>query len=40
MVVADLYSVVARGVGPVDTFITLEDAERTMNAMVRDEPEW
>lgn len=37
---ADLYTLVHWDFGPVSTFTTLEDAERELAAVLRDEPEW
>ena len=36
----DLWSLVHREYGPIQTFLTREEAERTLEDMLRDEPGW
>ena len=36
----DLYSLVGRDVGPVATFLTREEAEANLAAVLDDEPSW
>ena len=38
--VADLYSLVRRETGPVSTFLTREEAEAELEAVLEDEPAW
>ena len=37
---ADLYALVHRDTGPVETYLTRDAAERAMEAMLADEPDW
>ena len=37
---ADLYSLVHRETGPVSTFLTGEEAEAELEAVLEDEPAW
>jgi hypothetical protein len=37
---SDLWSVVHREFGPICTLLTREEAERELEGMLRDEPDW
>jgi len=38
--VADLYALVHRDAGPVETYLTAEEAVEAMQEVLRDEPTW